>query len=355
MPIVTAVEADRRGALGVAVIGAGDMGTRHARGWREAGARVVAVADPDRARAEDVAAAVGAAALCDPAGALERDDVQAVSVCTPTHLHARFTVAALRAGKHVLCEKPVALRLSEATAMREAAEASGARLRIGFMRRFDPAGHQLLAFRPSLGGPLLAQATLAAGIRPKLLMHDAEANGGPIIDMLCHIFDQWEVLFGAPASTVRAYGATFGAGKPELVAVLHKAIDSAHITLRYPGAGVGHIQLSWGLPAGIPPTERHSYMGPDGLLTVEWPERIELTTSTGTVEWRAPAVDPWNEEIAQFHRELRGLEHRPLAGLEDGVRALRTSLAVLASIAEDRDVVPGEVRADLPPVAGEAA
>ncbi|MEJ2290315.1 MAG: Gfo/Idh/MocA family oxidoreductase [Deinococcales bacterium] len=341
--------------LGVMVIGAGDMGERHARWWQAAGARVVAVVDPDRARAERAAAQFGALALDEPGAALDRSDVDAVSVCTPTYLHARFTVAALRAGKHVLCEKPAALRLSEAEAMRRAAEDSGKLLRIGFMRRFDPASQQILAFGERLGAPVLAQATLAAGIRPKLLMHDAAANGGPIIDMCCHIFDQWEAFFGEAPVAVRAYGYTFGDGKPELASIRHKAVDSAHITLRYPSGGVGQIQVSWGLPSGIPATEHHSYMGPDGLLTVSWPQRVSLLRSGGTLHWEPPAIDPWREEITSFHRELMGLEHRPLATIDDGVRALRTSLAVLTSIAEDREVAPAEIRGDLPPLEGEAA
>jgi len=352
---VSIPENEDRQPLGAVIVGAGDMGARHAQWWAAAGARVVAVVDPDRVRAQRVAAGFGALALDELGTALDRADVDVASVCTPTYLHARYTVAALTAGKNVLCEKPAALRLSEAEAMGRAAEESGKLLRIGFMRRFDPASHQILAFGRQIGGPVLATATLAAGIRPKLLMHDAAANGGPIIDMCCHIFDQWEAFFGEQPDSVRAYGYTFGEGKRELAHIEHKAVDSAHITLRYPGGGVGQILVSWGLPSGIPATERHTYMGPDGLITAAWPERVELLTSQGTLRWEPPASDPWQQEIASFHRELRGLEHRPLATIDDGVRALRTSLAVLTSIAEDREVAPAEVHGDLPPLQGEAA
>ena len=332
--------------FGAVVIGAGDMGARHARWWAESGAAIVAVVDPDVARARALAAAYGALALERPEAALARADVAVVSVCTPTYLHAGFAVPALEAGKHVLCEKPVALEIADAEAMREAAVRSGRRLRIGFMRRFDPAGATLAHMVGEIGAPLLAQATVTAGVRPKRLMHDRTANGGPLIDMACHVFDQWEAMFGAPPTSVRAYGHTFGEGKAALATVRDKAIDSAQVTLRYPGGGVGQLLISWGLPEGVEATERHTYVGPDGLVTSDWPHAVVLHRGTETVRWEPPPADPWREEIAHFRRELAGLEHRALADVDAGIRALRTSLAVLRSITEDREIRLDELGAE---------
>ena len=109
------------GPLGVVVVGAGDLGTRHALHWHAAGARVVAVCDPWLERAAEVAAEVGAEAASDPGDYLQRSDVHVVSVCTPTFLHESYTVAALEAGKHVLCEKPAALALPPSCARPPAA------------------------------------------------------------------------------------------------------------------------------------------------------------------------------------------------------------------------------------------
>jgi predicted dehydrogenase len=235
-------------ALGAVVVGAGDMGARHALHWRDAGARLVGVFDPLRPRSEALAAEHDCLALDSLGEVLERDDVHVVSVCTPTFLHAHYTVAALRRGKHVLCEKPAALTLAEALAMKEAEDQGSALLRVGFMRRFDPAAHQILRWGGAIAEPVMAQATIAAGVRPKLLMHDAAANGGPIIDMCCHVFDQWAMLFGEGPVKVRAHGYTFSKDRPELASIELKALDSAHITLAYPGGGVGQVQVSWGLP-----------------------------------------------------------------------------------------------------------
>ncbi len=327
-----------RDRFGVVVVGAGDMGARHARWWAATGAEVVAVADPDPVRAQALAEAHGALALPDPGDAFARDDVDAVSVCTPTYLHRGFVVAALNAGKHVLCEKPVALTGADAEAMRAAAERSSGVLRIGFMRRFDPADATLAGYVRELGRPILAQATITAGVRPKRLMHDANANGGPLIDMCCHVFDQWERYFGGPPELVRASGHTFARGKPGVAGIEELAVDSAQVTLRYPGGDEGHVLVSWGLPSGVPATEQHTYLGPDGRVASAWPDDVQLQRGGEALRWLPPPADPWREEIAAFRRELAGLEPRRLADIDEGIRALRTSLAALVSIAEGREV-----------------
>jgi myo-inositol 2-dehydrogenase / D-chiro-inositol 1-dehydrogenase len=334
--------------LGVVVVGAGDMGERHAAHWRDTGARVVAVVDSDDARARACAAAFGAAHGRELGPFLADPEVHVVSVCTPTFLHATFTVAALQAGKHVLCEKPAALTLEDAHAMRRAAERSGRELRIGFMRRFDPAYEPLMGFTGRIGRPILAQVTITAGVRPKRLMHDAMANGGPIIDMCCHIFTQWRAMFDGQPETVSARGYTFSDGKPEVERIAQRALDSALVTLEYEGGSVGQIQVSWGLPSGIEAVERHSYVGPDGLVIVDWPRRVTLRDAGGITRWSSSGVDPWREEIASFHRELTEGAERRVATIEDGIDALITSLAVLRSVRERRPVTLGELSAPAP-------
>ena len=333
--------------LRVVVIGAGDMGARHARHWAAAGARVVAVVDPDRTRAELAATETGAEPFTDASDALALAP-EAVSVCTPTFLHAHYAIAALEAGAHVLCEKPVALRLSDAYAMRDAAAAASRELRIGFMRRFDPAFDQLLDVTARAGTPLLAQATITAGIRPKRLMHDAMANGGPIIDMCCHLFYVWDHVLGGQPLEANALGYTFSDGKPEVAHIRHRALDSALITLTYPNGSVGQVQVSWGLPSGVEPVERHTYVGPDGLVTVDWPSHVTLRDGRGVTRWRSAGSDAWKAEITQFHAELtRGAEQR-IASVEAGIDTLKTSLAVLRSVAARRPVPLAEVVADDP-------
>lgn len=319
---------------GAVVLGAGDMGARHARAWVAAGVPLRAVADPDLARARATAEPLGAVALRSPEEAIELREADVVSVCTPTFLHPGLAVRALEAGKHVLCEKPVALTAADGAAMARAAAVSARQLRIGLMRRFLPAYPRLVEAVEAIGGPLYALVDIATGVRPKRLMHDAAANGGPVIDMCCHLFEQFEVLFKARPSSLRADGAVLAADKPELSGIPRLAVDTAAITLRYP-TGVAQMRVTWGLPGGSPWIEEHSYVGPGGLVRASWPERVIRTTGDVVDTWDAPESDPWRSEVAAFAAELRG-QPAPVtvADIDTGLRALRLSLAALHSIAE---------------------
>lgn len=122
-----------------AIIGAGFMGRVHARAIRVAGGQVVGVSGSTPDRADETAAAFGAArAFPDAAALIADDEVDVVHVCTPNHLHAEFTLAALAAGKHVVCEKPLATSVDAAAAMVNAATAGGKVATVPFVYRFHP-------------------------------------------------------------------------------------------------------------------------------------------------------------------------------------------------------------------------
>ena len=112
--------------VGIGIIGTGSIAGAHLRAYARYPelCRVVAVADIDRQRAQKFAAGAGdsVAAYGDYKELLRRDDIDAVSICTPPFAHAEIAVAALNAGKHVLVEKPMAASLAEADAMLAAAE-----------------------------------------------------------------------------------------------------------------------------------------------------------------------------------------------------------------------------------------
>ena len=123
-------------SIRVAVVGAGLLGTRHARVFHEQpDATLEVVVDVDAGRAQKVADLYGATATTSLDAALGAD-VDAVAIATPDHLHHAPFMAALRAGKHIFCEKPLATSLSEATEMAEAARQSDRTVMVNFSQRF---------------------------------------------------------------------------------------------------------------------------------------------------------------------------------------------------------------------------
>lgn len=129
------------GPIGVGIIGSGSIARAHLRAyqaWPDR-CRIVATADIVPERAAELARLAGAEAWYgDYRALLERPDIHLVSVCTPPFAHARISIAALQAGKHVLCEKPMAASLEECDAMIAAATASGRLLSVVFQNRFRP-------------------------------------------------------------------------------------------------------------------------------------------------------------------------------------------------------------------------
>src|SRR5688500_4205570 len=125
--------------LRVGIAGTGFIGAVHARAARLAGARLVGVSASSPQSAADAAAALGAErAFASSEELVEADDVDVVHVCAPNHLHAPLTEAALAAGKHVVCEKPLALDSAGAQRLVSAAADSGRVATVPFVYRFYP-------------------------------------------------------------------------------------------------------------------------------------------------------------------------------------------------------------------------
>lgn len=139
-------------------------------------------------------------------------EIDAVSVCTWNSAHAPCTIMALRAGKHVLCEKPMALNAEEAQTMLDTARKCGKKLMIGFVRRFgnDTAVMQDFIKGGTLGEIYYAKATyLRRNGNPGGWFGDkSRSGGGPLIDLGVHVIDLTRYLMGDP-KPVSVYGVTF--------------------------------------------------------------------------------------------------------------------------------------------------
>ncbi|MFF9909801.1 Gfo/Idh/MocA family protein [Streptomyces sp. NPDC013457] len=226
-------------SLGIGMVGYAFMGAAHSQGWRTAG-RVfdlplrpvlAAVAGRDRAAVRAAAAKHGwAAAETDWRALVARDDVQLVDVCTPGDSHAEIAIAALEAGKHVLCEKPLANSVAEAEAMVAAAEAAAARgqvAMVGFNYRRVPA----IAYARGL----VAEGRLGAlrhvrvtylqdwlvdpGFPLTWRLEREHAGSGALGDLGAHAVDLAQYLAGELLVGVSALTETFVRDRPLLAGV----------------------------------------------------------------------------------------------------------------------------------------
>lgn len=205
----------------IGIIGTGAIGKFHLDAYRRAAsdvAEVVAVCDIDEPKAKRFAEENGVPTYYrDCREMLAEEKLDAVSVCTWNSAHRDCTVAALEAGAHVLCEKPMAMNAAEAQEMYDAAAAAGKLLQIGFVRRFGYDAENMLDFARSgaLGDIYYAKATYLRrdGCPAGWFCDKAYSGGGPLIDLGVHVIDLVRYLSGNP-KPVEVFGVTYkGLGK----------------------------------------------------------------------------------------------------------------------------------------------
>jgi predicted dehydrogenase len=324
--------------LRVCIVGTGARGAAHAKGWLESGdAEVASVVDIDEARAREMAQAFGVAAtFADFKEAVQRDDVDVVSVCTPAFYHQAIAVFALEHGKHVLCEKPLALRPEQADRIVAAVDRAGTVFAVNFQSRFGdaPTAVRRLYREGALGAPVLFRWHTAAELRPKRAMHDLErGNGGPVVDTCIHYFDYWRWVTGTDPVRVTAHVRTLARNRPEVAQFAMLAPDTASITVEYGSGDLGAITISWGLPPGCrAPQGIEDALGPKGVLAPMRP-RAGFTVygeNKATREFGPYATDP---QLTLTQHVIRAIRHgEPVqATARDGRIALLTAWAALES------------------------
>jgi predicted dehydrogenase len=188
--------------LGLGLIGCGAFGQFCLEAFATLDSvRVAAVADVRCEAADAFARQFGVAAHHDPAALIARDDVQIVHIATPPSTHHELVMAAAAAGKHVLCEKPLATRLEHADEMLTAAKGAGVLVPVNFVLRHNPVTAAAKAVIDSglLGRPLSAQLTNCAGDTPLGPGHwfwDKSVSGGIFIEHGVHFFDLYTHWLG---------------------------------------------------------------------------------------------------------------------------------------------------------------
>lgn len=311
----------------VGICGAGFIAQAHSHGYaaHPTLATVTRVVDPRLEQAERLATRHGAHASADFADLLA-DDVDAISLCTPTPTHAELAIAALHAGKHVLCEKPIARTITEAKQMIAAAEETGNTLMIGHVVRYEEdhkRAHDLLV-SGEIGALRMASQSITGPFPDWSAggwFADAAQSGGPVLDLGIHSFDFLNWVFNSPVIRVTAVGAK------------HKIALPSHalVTLRYEHGGIAQVEASWSHPRG------------QGLLA-----RTELMGSHGRIAWDYDTIAPvqvireerrnhlftgevWSAEVADFLRSVRDGTPSPIPG-SVGLDALRVGLAAIVSL-----------------------
>ena len=175
--------------------------------------------------------------------ALATANADAVYVATPVFLHAPQTIASLRAGKHVLCEKPMALHYAEACGMQRAAEESGHMLGIAYYRRMYPKvnrAKELMALG-AIGQPVFAEATSHDWFHPddafrSWLVDPKRAGGGPLYDIASHRIDMMNYLFGQPKRATGQLSTLVHPGEVE---------DNATVLIEYENGVRSVVDVRW--------------------------------------------------------------------------------------------------------------
>ena len=191
----------------IAVIGAGLMGADHARIVAQdlPGAKLQLVCDLDAARARRVADAHGAAdASSDPMAAIARSDVDAVIVASPDVTHGPLSIACIKAGKKVLCEKPLSQSSAECVEVMQAEQAAGKRfVQLGFMRRFD---QSYVEMRAALADGKLGRALMMHNFHRNVETPNSDFTGAmAITNSAPHEFDVVRHVLGTEYTAISAF------------------------------------------------------------------------------------------------------------------------------------------------------
>lgn len=315
----------------VGIAGVGFMGGIHAASWSKTGAEIAGFMASDVAHAKTLAGQYGATAYPDLAAMLAGVDV--VDLCTPTHLHHSMTLQAAAAGKHVVCEKPLARALAQGQEMIRACEAAGVQLFVAQVVRFFPEYVHIKAAveQGQIGRPAVIRL-FRRGQRPRKRAGswflDFEKSGGIMLDLMIHDVDYARWLAG---DVTRVFARNLSDTWPQAEA-LH-----ALVILTHRSGAISHIEASWAYPpltfwTGV------EVAGSDGLIQQDSASSAPIAYRQHSVGQTAEVVvpgsplheDPYTIQIKAFYESLvHGTP--PVVTAGDGLAALQICLAAIES------------------------
>jgi 1,5-anhydro-D-fructose reductase (1,5-anhydro-D-mannitol-forming) len=304
----------------------------------QAGHDVVAVmsSSPERGRA--FADELGIATAYDSVDALLADPaVNAVYVSTTNELHKEQVLAAAAAGKHVLCEKPLALTLADATAMVSACRTAGVIMGTNHHLR-NAATHQAIRAEIESGvvGDIVALRIFHAVQLPSSLqtwrISKPQAGGGVILDIVVHDADTVRYLLGEDPVDVMACSQQGG---------MASGVEDGSMTImRMPGGALVQTHESFVVPFAGTGLEVHGTRGSifaRGVMTQRPVGEVEVVTAQGRRTLSIEPRDLYAHSLAHFARAMHDGGEAAVTG-EDGVRSLAVALAVAESARDGRRV-----------------
>lgn len=318
----------------VGLVGAGGISQVHAAGWAALGVPVTVYS---HLGADELAAQYGFAVAPDLDALLAASDV--VDIVTSSSSHSGLALAAIAAGKHVICEKPLSVTAADARALVDAAAAAGVRLLPAHVVRFFPEYAELK--RQVDGGRIGEPAVLrfvrgGQAPRPGSWFFDENAGGGIVLDQMIHDLDQARWLAGE-------VGQVYAVQSPPSVDGTVPDIVTAHVTLTHLGGAISHLQGTWG-PVGAVFRTSADVAGTRGTLAIDShadaATTLDLPYGTAGDGYLPPAthaVSPYTTQLAAFLRAIETGEQTRVSA-EDGVRAVALAEAAAESIRTGRAV-----------------
>ncbi|MBX6425201.1 MAG: Gfo/Idh/MocA family oxidoreductase [Variibacter sp.] len=301
--------------LRVGVVGVGVMGSNHARVLAELpGVSLVGIADPDRKQAEFIGNALNCAAV-DDLSALLKLGVDAVSIAAPTHLHHDLALEAIRAGVHVLVEKPIGSTPEEGRAIVAAARRAGVTLMVGHVERFNPAVQ-------STKDALRGEEILSIGITRVGPFPPRMSNVGVVIDLAVHDIDLIRWFTDSEIAEVQ----------PMLASARAQTEDIALLQFRTASGVLAQITTNWLTPfkaRTVHVATRKKYVVAD-LLTRQVTECFGFKPD-GSYSMRHLPVghaEPLRAELLAFVKAIRNGTPPVVTG-EEGVASLEIAMLCL--------------------------
>jgi UDP-N-acetylglucosamine 3-dehydrogenase len=309
--------------LGTAVIGTGFWGKNHARVYSELeSTELVAICDVNGERARATANQFGVKAYTNSSRMLKNESIEALSVCTWSTKLAEEALKALRAGKHVLVEKPMATHTKQAEKLLEVAEENSLHLTVGFLMRFIPG---LQHIREAVENKKIGELVCATAKRVSQ-WPERIGDVGVVKDTAIHDIDVMRYISNEDPTGVYAKTGSMRHKKFE---------DYAQIMLTYEDGKSAFIESNWLTPYK---TRTLTVTGSDAIMRLDYmTQELWIEAPEKNMQPRFPWQEPLKCELQHF-ADCITEKKKPLITGVDGLKALQIAEAVLWSSMKNRAI-----------------